>query len=189
MGFGGKWFIYFSRPVFLALLLGWLWRLILLGYLMWKISKLKLAIVASHPDGNGGLGFLELLPAMFAPIVFSLSALMASNWSHRIVYHGAKLVELRAEMIAFVIIMLLIFLGPYFVFMGPLRKAKRAAELEYGALVGRHGRMVRQKWIDGLDVPMTRACWAHRSWGRWPITSRCTRRSSGCGACRSGSGP
>jgi hypothetical protein len=152
MGFGGKWFIYFSRPVFLALLFGWLWRLILLGYLMWKIAKLNLAIVPSHPDGNGGLGFLELLPVMFAPIVFSLSAVMASNWSHRIIYHGANLLGLRVEMIVFLVILVLIFLGPFFVFMGPLRKAKRAAELEYGALVGHHGRLVRQKWIEGLAV-------------------------------------
>jgi hypothetical protein len=152
LGFGGKWFIYVGRPVFLALLLGWLWRLILVGILLRKISRLKLSLVASHPDCSGGLGFIELMPAMFSPIVFSLSALMASNWSHRIVYHGAKLLDLKVEMIAFMVILIVVFLGPYFVFFGPLRKAKRAAELEYGALVGAHGRMVRQKWIEGLDV-------------------------------------
>ena len=55
-------------------------------------------------------------------------------------------------MIAFAVIVLIIFLGPFFVFSGPLRRAKRLAELQYGALVGQQGRLVRQKWIEGLQV-------------------------------------
>ena len=152
LGFGGLWFLYFARPIFMALMLGWLWRLILFGLMLRRISKLNLSLVPSHPDGNGGLGFLEMLPAMFSPIVFGLSALMASHWSHQIVYHQETLAALRLPMAAFAILVLILFLGPFFVFAGPLRKAKRAAELQYGALVGRHGRMVRQKWIEGIDV-------------------------------------
>ncbi len=31
LGFGGWWYVYVGRPVFVALMLGWLWRLILRG--------------------------------------------------------------------------------------------------------------------------------------------------------------
>jgi hypothetical protein len=34
-----------------------------------------------------------------------------------------------------------------------LRAAKRRAELDYGALVARHGRAVRRRWILGEPVP------------------------------------
>jgi len=152
LGFGGDWFRFVGRPLFIAMLIGWMWRLILFGLLLRRISRLPLSLVPSHPDGNGGLGFLELFPTMFAPIVFLLSAVMASHWSHQILYHGAKLLDLRLSMVTFVVVLLVLFLGPFFVFMRPLMMAKRLAELEYGALVGRHGRMVRQKWIESLEV-------------------------------------
>lgn len=32
MGFGGWWVAYFLRPVFTALVLSWLWRILLLAY-------------------------------------------------------------------------------------------------------------------------------------------------------------
>jgi hypothetical protein len=152
LGFGGLWFLYVGRPLFIAMLLGWVWRLTLFALLLRGISKLELSLVPSHPDGNGGLGFLEMLPAMYSPIVLALSALVASRWSHQILYHQETLANLRLPMAAFVAVILVIFLGPFFVFSGPLRKAKRVAELQYGALVGHQGRLVRQRWIERLEV-------------------------------------
>ena len=40
-------------------------------------------------------------------------------------------------------------LSPLLVFIGSLAAAKRQALLEYGALVGKHGRLVRRRWILG----------------------------------------
>jgi hypothetical protein len=48
--------------------------------------------------------------------------------------------------------MLLLFLAPLLAFGSKLRIAKRDALLEYGALVGRHGRGVHQRWIEGRPV-------------------------------------
>jgi hypothetical protein len=38
---------------------------------------------------------------------------------------------------------------PLLAFAGPLKKAKKQALLDYGALVGRHGRLVHERWIEG----------------------------------------
>lgn len=38
-------------------------------------------------------------------------------------------------------------LGPPLAFSGPLRRARWQAQLDYGAVVGEHGRRVRRKWI------------------------------------------
>jgi len=153
VGFGGKWFLYFVRPVFLAMLLGWIWRLVLFAVLLRRLARLHFSLVPSHPDGNGGLGFLDGLPIMFAPIVLALSAIVASFWAHQITHHGAKLLELRVPMIAFLVIIVVLFLAPFFFLMGPLMKAKRVAVLQYGTLSGEHGRMLRERWIEGKDVP------------------------------------
>jgi hypothetical protein len=152
LGFGAWWFLFVGRPIYLTLLLGWLWRTALLAILFRSIAKLDLAIVPTHPDGTGGLGFLERLPATFAPVALAISAVTASGWAHGVVYHGVAVQSLRLEMGATVLLVLLIFLSPMLVFAGVLRKAKRQALLDYGVLVGRHGRLVHERWIEGRPL-------------------------------------
>ena len=60
--------------------------------------------------------------------------------------------SLQLPMIAFIVSALLIFLSPLLVFAGPLLRAKKQALLDYGALIGRHGRLVRERWIEGREV-------------------------------------
>ena len=151
-GFGGAWFLYVVRPVFLALLLAWLWRLGLLFVLMSRIAKLDLALVPTHPDRCAGLGFLELLPATFSAAVLAASAVLASRWAHDVLYHGVDVKSLAAPAGVFVATMLLLFLCPLLPFGSKLRAAKRNALLDYGALVGRHGRGVHARWIEGRAV-------------------------------------
>jgi hypothetical protein len=146
-GFGGWWFAWIARPIFLALLLGWLWRLALLCLLFHRIAGLGLALVPTHPDRAGGLGFLEATPVLFSPVVFGLSAVLASRWAHDVLYHGVHVQALRIEMIAVVVVALLLFLAPLALWLPPLRACKRRALLDYGALVGEHGRLVRRRWI------------------------------------------
>ena len=49
----------------------------------------------------------------------------------------------------FVVLVVAICVAPLLALAGPLAAAKRRALLEYGALVGKHGRQVRQRWILG----------------------------------------
>jgi hypothetical protein len=146
-GFGALWFNWVALPVFLTLLLGWLWRLVLVLVLCLRLSRLDLALVPTHPDGAGGLGFLERLPAAFSPVVLAISAVLASRWAHDVVYHGVHVETLRMPMITFGAVILVLFLAPLLAWQRPLAAMKRSAELEYGALVAAHGRLVRQRWI------------------------------------------
>ncbi len=146
-GFGGFWFLYVARPIYAALLLGWVWRLGLLLVLFSKIARLGLEIVPTHPDGAGGLGFLEQLCFGWSPVVFGISSVLASRWAHEVVYHDVAVQTLRLPMVAFGLLALVVFLSPLVVFMPLLGAAKRAALLEYSALVGQHGRLVRRRWI------------------------------------------
>ena len=146
-GFGAFWFAWVARPLFAVLLLGWLWRLILVFVLCLRLSRLDLALVPTHPDGAGGLGFLDGLPMAFSPVVFGISAVLASRWAHDVLFHGVHVGSLRMPMIAFGVVMLVLFLAPLLPWQRSLAAAKRRAELEYGALVAEHGRLVRRRWI------------------------------------------
>ncbi|WP_198014449.1 hypothetical protein [Methylobacter marinus] len=160
LGFGGWWFMYVSRPIFIALLAAWLWRLILMFILLKRIARLDLAIVPTHPDGAGGLGFLKRLPKAFSLFAFAVSAVLASRLAHNVLYHGVDVQSLKLMLTVFLIVLVGICLAPLLTFVIPLAAAKRRALLEYGALVGEHGRLVRRRWILGqteVDDPLLQA--------------------------------
>lgn len=147
MGFGGWWFLYVVRPIFTILLLGWLWRIGLLFRLFYQISKLDLALVPAHPDGMGGLGFLQKLPKAFILVTLAISAVLASRWIHDSVYHQIALDTLKLPLLSFVVLWGLTVLAPLFVFSAKMISTRKRALREYSALLSEHGRLVHQKWI------------------------------------------
>jgi len=86
---------------------------------------------------------------IFAPVALAVGVVLAARWAHDAVYHGLALQSVRVEMVAFVVVALVVFLVPLAAFAGPLKRARKQALLDYGALVGRHGRLVRERWIEG----------------------------------------
>ena len=54
----GWWHVVVSLPLLIILFLGWIWRLVSWTRLLWLISRLRLRLVASHPDHAAGLGFV-----------------------------------------------------------------------------------------------------------------------------------
>lgn len=152
LGFGAWWFLYVARTIFVILFLGWLWRVVLVAVLFRRVTQLRLSIVPTHPDRTGGLGFIAYLPVAFAPVVLALGCVLGAHWAHDLVYHDATVQAIKWQMGAFVVVALLLFLSPLLVFAGPLGRAKRQALLDYGALVGEHGRLVRRRWIEGREI-------------------------------------
>ncbi len=152
IGFGGWWYLYVARPIYLVLALAWLWRIVLAFVLFRRLAALPLSLVPTHPDRVGGLGFLESVPVAFALVILAFSAVFAAGWAHDVVYHGLSVASLKVPVGGFLVLVAVVFLAPLVVFGGPLRRAKRAALLEYGALVAEHGRTVHRRWIEKKPV-------------------------------------
>ena len=149
LGFGGFWLLYVSRPIFGALLAAWLWRLALVFILLKRIAGLELSIVPTHPDGAGGLGFVRDMPKAFSLMAFAVSAVVASRLAHDVIYHGVSVQSLKGVLGGFVVLVVVLCVAPLLALAGPLAAARRRALLDYGALIGKHGRLVRQRWILG----------------------------------------
>jgi hypothetical protein len=151
-GFGGWWYLLVSRPIYLALVLAWIWRVALLTLLMFRVSRSGLSLIPTHPDGLGGLGFARTLPAAFALVGLALSSVLSSGWAHNVVYHEVPVLSLRLTAAVFLVAVTLLFLGPVLVFTPLLVATKAKALEEYGDLLARHGRGVRARWIEGRVV-------------------------------------
>jgi hypothetical protein len=117
--------------------------------LLKRIARLDLSIVPTHPDGAGGLGFVKDMPKAFSLLAFATSAVVASRLAHDVIYHGVTLQSLKVVLTGFVALVVVICVAPLLALAGPLAAARRRALLEYGALVGEHGRLVRRRWILG----------------------------------------
>lgn len=152
LGFGALWYLYVGRSIYFTLAFAWLWRIVLLAVLLWRVARLDLSLVPTHPDRAAGLGFLERLPSVFAPLAFAFGAVLASRWAHDAIYHGLTLTSLRVEMIAFVVLCVVVFTSPLLAFHSPLKRLRKQSLLDYGALTGDHGRLVHQRWIEGRDI-------------------------------------
>lgn len=75
----GWWHVLVSMPLLVALVLGWIWRLVLWTRLLWRISCLDLQLVASHPDHTAGLGFFGHSVRAFSFVAFALTAIAAGR--------------------------------------------------------------------------------------------------------------
>jgi hypothetical protein len=145
----GWWYICVSKPVFQLLMYRWLWRYIIWSNLLRRIAKLDLQLFPTHPDHAGGLSFVGLGQAKFAIIILASSALMAAATANRVLYGGETLVSFKFMMATFVVMNIVIILGPLMVFTPKLAMLKRKGLLEYGALATAYVRSFDQKWLRG----------------------------------------
>jgi len=152
IAFGGIWFAYVARPILIALLAGWVWRLILVTVWMSRVGRLPLAFVATHPDRAGGIAFVESLPRAFALVTFATAAMLVSRWAHEVVHHGVLLAAFQPAAIAYVVLWSLALLMPLFAMCPALWSTRRNALPMYAALVGEQGRLVRRRWIERKPI-------------------------------------
>jgi len=96
----GLWFAFISAPLFRFLLLRWIWRMSLWTVFLWRVSRLKLYLVATHTDLAAGLGFLPEGQRAYSPIVFAGGTVIAGSLLNAIRYEQETLASLKSIMIA-----------------------------------------------------------------------------------------
>lgn len=152
LSLAGWWAVLVAFPLFWFLQLRWLWRFVIWTRLLRHLAKLKLRLVATHPDRSGGIGFLSHFPPTFAPLVFALSCVVASVAIKEIVFVGVPLASMAAPFGAWLALVLVIFVGPLAVFAPSLARLRRRALLEYGVLASQHNRAFEAKWMQRKET-------------------------------------
>ena len=145
----GWWHVFVSLPIFQFLLARWLWRYLIWCWLLWRISRLDLQLIPTHPDRAAGLGFLGVAQAKFGIIVLAFSSILSSHWGAEIFFGGAFLADYKVMILVYVVLVLFVLLGPLLVFSFRLFEVKRRGLLEYGALANQYTRTFDRKWIGG----------------------------------------
>jgi hypothetical protein len=130
-----------------------LWKWLLWTLFAFKLSRLSLRLVATHPDGHGGLGFLGLTPVAFAPVVFAVATAIGATWRHEILHDGANLMTFKLPAIVLVVIIAVVALGPLAFFVPKLAALRRRGILEYGILGQMQSTDFHEKWVSQRNGP------------------------------------
>ncbi|MCG2595439.1 hypothetical protein LZ009_21895 [Ramlibacter sp. XY19] len=153
----GTWYGYVSLPLFQFLLLRWYFRIFIWARFLWQVTRIPLAVVPTHPDRLGGLGFLSQTVYAFSLVVVAHGTVLAGQLASRILYTGAKLTDFKAELAVMAAFMALLVFGPLLAVAPQLAEARRTGLREYGSLAQRYVRAFDAKWLRGAapaDEPL-----------------------------------
>jgi hypothetical protein len=143
----GLWLQWVSTPIMQFLLLRWYYRLIIWARFLWQVSRIDLALMPTHPDRNGGLGFLGGSAYALSPLLMAHGTTLAAYAASLIFYEGASLADFKLEIVALVLLMLGIVIGPLTVFAPKIMAAKRKGLHLYGVLAADYVRQFDRRWV------------------------------------------
>jgi len=145
------WFLWVSMPLLLFAWFLWAWRLGVWAYLLFRISRLDLRVVATHPDRTGGLGFVQVGMRRFSVLVFAISSILCASIGEEIVFSGATLRSYELDLAVFFLICLAVILGPLMIFTPTLIRSKLAYWGRYGRFAGNYVQGFDDKWGQADD--------------------------------------
>jgi hypothetical protein len=143
----GWWCALVSSPLFWFLLLRWLWRHLVWGLLLRDLAQLELRLVATHPDGAGGLAFIGQYPNAFAAFVFAIACVLGAAIAHRILLDGLTAAAYGQLMAAWLVVVVILFGAPLLAFSKPLRQLKEATLLTASAGATRRERAAERELL------------------------------------------
>lgn len=149
LSLAGYWYYFVSRPLFQFILFRWYFRLFIWARFLWQSSRLELNLIPIHPDRAGGLEFLALSGTAFLPLIVAHGVLLAGLIANSIFFAGAKLTDFMVLIIAIVVFLQLIVLGPLLVFSPQLLRTKITGLREYGILASKYVSDFDLKWVRG----------------------------------------
>jgi hypothetical protein len=145
----GWWAALVSLPLAQFLLVRWYYRLFIWGRFVWQVSRMKLNLMPTHPDGMAGLHFLGMSRRAYTQLLAAQGVGLSGMIANRIFYDGANLIDFKPELFGMVLIMVFAILGPLLAFSPVLRRTRRQGMEECGALGQRYAKEFNVKWFRG----------------------------------------
>lgn len=140
-----------SLPIYQFLFALNLWKWLVWSFVLVRLSRMDLRLVATHPDAHGGLGFLGLSATGFTPIAFAASAAIGGDWRNRILHYGATLSGFRLPAIILFALVFIFALAPLSFFVIKLTLLRKRALLDYGVLAQSHVVDSHEKWFSNRE--------------------------------------
>ena len=149
----GWWLALVATPLFASLFLRSIWRFILWVGFLHRISLTPLALSAAHPDRMGGLGIILIGHRVFAPVFFAVGTVFSAAIANRVVNDGAHVLDFKMLVASLLVLAVMVYFAPLFLFTRKLAECKWRGMLEYGRLGTEYTQGFDRKWIGGGAAP------------------------------------
>ena len=143
----GFWYVFVSIPIVQFILLRWYLRLFIWFRFLWRVSRMGLHLIPTHPDRCAGLAFLGKSSYAFGPILFAQGAMLAGLVASRVLYRGESLTSFKLQIGGFIAFFVLAILGPLLIFTPKMAQARRKGLADYGLLAQRYIEGFEKKWV------------------------------------------
>jgi len=147
------WFYWIVCMTFFRFLVfRWFWLLGLWSYLLWCVSRLKLHLVPTHPDGAAGLGYLEVVHVHFTPLIVAISALQSASFAEELSAGTMTFEAVYPALALMLMLVAVLFLGPLFIFAPKLWACRVKGLTDYMEFATHYVNGFDRKWL-GKDEP------------------------------------
>jgi hypothetical protein len=143
----GWYYVLVSQLLYGLLILISFWKWLLWCIFLYRLSKLDLQLVPTHPDQHGGIGFLGLSPVAITPTILVGSAVIGATWRSEIFREHVHFMSFKIDAVVLVGVVLIVVLGPLVFFVPRLARLRRLGIFEYGALGQFESMQFHQRWI------------------------------------------
>lgn len=152
----GKWFFFVAAPIFQFHLYRWLYRLVIWGMFLRRLSALDLNLRPAHPDLAGGLGILSTCQQSFGVLFLAIGVVLSGALANQILHAGASVKQFNSVIGGFIALSALIAFGPLMMFGKSLVKLKRLGTLAYSGAATRMLGQFEPAWTATWSAPPSR---------------------------------
>ena len=144
----GWWELLVALPLLNYWWLRWIWKIILWSWYLFRLSRFRLRLVASHPDRTGGIAFLSDVQTRFGLVILAYGITNVASTIAK--SEGATLTDhsVWGPLVGFIIGAPLLFTIPLFMFTKQLHRAKKRAVERYHRRAIERAVAFEQKWLD-----------------------------------------
>jgi len=143
----GWYYVLVSQLLYQLLILISIWKWLLWCIFLYRLSKMDLQLVPTHPDQHGGIGFLGLSPAAITPTILVVSAVIGATWRSEIFREHVHWLSFKVDAAVLLGVVLIVTMGPLLLFVPRLARLRRLGIFEYGALGQFESMQFHKRWI------------------------------------------
>jgi len=150
----GRYEMLVALPILNFWWLRWIWKIFLWSWYLWRMSRRHLALVPSHPDATGGVGFISDVQTKFGLVILAYGV---SNIASTVGYEVGtehqpwSLFTVWCPLLIFIVVAPSLFTLPLFMFTKQLYRTKRRALEELYERAGERSRDFESLWHKAKD--------------------------------------
>jgi hypothetical protein len=145
----GWWYGFFSLPWFQFLTWRWMARLLIWAQLLWRVFRLELQLIPTHPDRSGGFAPLAWPHESLAWFSFAMSAILVGTFAEEVMQDQRDVHDALMPLAVVVLSSTFVAVAPLLLFFPKLFESKHRGEHDYGILAATYTRAFDRKWVRG----------------------------------------